>query len=53
MEQGITPPDAEDRFDFKRLPLTEDKVHKLIVLKGVLREDGTVEGVRVSGTARL
>jgi len=47
MEQGITPPDAEDRFDFKRLPLTEDKVHKLIVLKGVLREDGTVEGVRV------
>ena len=47
MEQGITPPDAEDRFDFKRLPLTEDKVHKLIVLKGVLREDGTVEGVQV------
>ena len=47
MEQGITPPDAEDRFDFKRLPLPEDKVHKLIVLKGVLREDGTVEGVQV------
>jgi len=47
MEQGITPPDAEDRFDFKRLPLSEDKIHKLIVLKGVLREDGTVEGVQV------
>lgn len=47
MEQGITPPDAEDRFDFKRLPLPEDKVHKLIVLKGQLREDGTLEGLTV------
>lgn len=47
MEQGITPPDAETRFDFKRLPLPEDKVHKLIVLKGILREDGVVEGLQV------
>ena len=47
MEQGITPPDAESRFDFKRLPLPEDKVHKLIVLKGLLREDGTVQGLQV------
>jgi hypothetical protein len=47
MEQGITPPDAEDRYDFKRLPLPEDRVHKLIVLKGLLREDGSVEGLQV------
>ena len=47
MEQGITPPDAEDRYDFKRLPLPEDKVHKLIVLKGTLLEDGTLEGLQV------
>jgi hypothetical protein len=47
MEQGITPPNAEDRFDFKRLPLPEDKVHKLIVLQGLLREDGVVEGMQV------
>ena len=47
MEQGITPPDAESRFDFKRLPLSEDKVHKLIVLKGSLREDGVVENLQV------
>ena len=47
MEQGITPPDAETRFDFKRLPLPEDKLHKLIVLKGRLREDGTIEGLQV------
>ncbi len=47
MEQGITPPDAESRFDFKRLPLPEDKIHKLIVLKGSLREDGAVENLRV------
>ena len=47
MEQGITPPDAEDRYDFKRLPLPEDKLHKLIVLRGVLREDGALEGLQV------
>jgi Gram-negative bacterial TonB protein C-terminal len=47
MEQGITPPDAELRFDFKRLPLSEDKVHKLIVLKGSLREDGAVENLQI------
>jgi Gram-negative bacterial TonB protein C-terminal len=47
MEQGITPPDAELRFDFKRLPVSEDKVHKLIVLKGSLREDGAVENLQI------
>jgi uncharacterized membrane protein YgcG len=47
MEQGITPPDAESRFDFKRLPLPEDKVHKLIVLKGSLRQDGAVENLQI------
>jgi uncharacterized membrane protein YgcG len=47
MEQGITPPDAESRFDFRRLPLPEDKVHKLIVLKGSLREDGAVENLQI------
>jgi len=47
MEQGITPPDAEDRFDFKRSPLPADKIHKLIVLKGVLREDGTVDAIQI------
>ena len=47
MEQGITPPAAEDRFDFKRLALPEDKVHKQIVLKGLLREDGTVGELEV------
>jgi hypothetical protein len=47
MEQGITPPDADEQFDFKRVPLPEDKIHKLIVLKGVLKEDGTVEGMQV------
>jgi hypothetical protein len=47
MEQGISPPDPDERFDFKRLPLPEDKIHKLIVLKGLLKEDGTVEGLQV------
>jgi uncharacterized membrane protein YgcG len=47
MEQGITAPDAESRFDFKRLPLPEEKVHKLIVLKGSLRDDGAVENLQI------
>jgi len=47
IEQGVTAPDAESRFDFKRLPLPQDKVHKLIVLRGSLREDGAVENLQI------
>jgi hypothetical protein len=47
MEQGITAPDAESRFDFKRLPLPEEKVHKLIVLKGSLGDDGAIENLQI------
>jgi TonB family protein len=49
MESSITPPDPEmpSRFDFKRLPVPIDKARKLIVLKGILKEDGTVGNVEV------
>ena len=47
LEEAMTPPDAEERFDFERVPLPLEKVHKLIVLKGLLREDGTVDNVQV------
>jgi hypothetical protein len=40
-------PDIESRFDFQRLPVPPEKAHKLIVLKGVLRDDGTVDGLQV------
>jgi hypothetical protein len=47
LDAGLTPPDAEARFDFQRLPVPPDKLHKLIVLKGEIREDGTVDKVQV------
>ena len=43
----LVPPDPESRFDFKRLPVPRDKVGKMIVLKGTLRDDGTVDALQV------
>jgi Gram-negative bacterial TonB protein C-terminal len=47
LEQGLIPPDAESRFDFKRLPVPFEKRNKPIVLKGVIKEDGTVDNLSV------
>jgi Gram-negative bacterial TonB protein C-terminal len=47
MEQGLVPPDAETRFDFKRLPVPFEKKNKPIVLKGVIKEDGTIGDLKV------
>jgi hypothetical protein len=44
---GVVPPDVEERFDFRRLPVPEDKADKLIVLHGVIREDGTVDELKI------
>jgi hypothetical protein len=49
LEQGLLPPEVELRFDFRRLPLPQAPapVHKLILLKGVIRADGSVDQVQV------
>jgi hypothetical protein len=47
MEAPIAPPDAQTRFDFQRLPVAPEKAHKLIILKGIIREDGSVDQVQV------
>jgi hypothetical protein len=47
MGQGILPPQAESKFDFQRLPVPEIKAHKMIVLKGTLRDDGSVDEIQV------
>jgi Gram-negative bacterial TonB protein C-terminal len=47
MGHGIVPPQAESKFDFQRLPVPEIKAHKMIVLKGTLRADGSVDEVQV------
>jgi hypothetical protein len=43
LEEGLVAPYAEAKFDFRRLPVPEKDSRKLIVLKGVLEEDGTVD----------
>jgi hypothetical protein len=47
LEQGLVPPDAETRFDFRRVPVPPEKAYKKIVLKGTLRVDGVVENLEV------
>jgi hypothetical protein len=49
LETGLVPPDPdlESRFDFKRLSVPPGKSRQLIVLKGTLKEDGTVDGLEV------
>ena len=47
LENGLLPPDVEARFDFRRLPVPFEKKNKMIVLKGVIKEDGTVENLQV------
>jgi hypothetical protein len=45
--QGLVPPQAETKFDFKRLPVPPAMLHKLIILKGTLGADGTVDPIQV------
>jgi hypothetical protein len=49
LQQGLVPPDPQpdSRFDFKRLPVSPEKLHKKIVLKGILSEDGNIENLQV------
>ncbi len=47
MEEPLVPPEAETRFDFKRTPLPFEKLHKYVVLKGRITEEGTVADVVV------
>lgn len=47
LQEGLLPPDPIEKFDFRRLPVPVDKVGKMIVLKGVIREDGVVDNLKV------
>lgn len=42
LEQALTPPEADSRFDFRRLPVPIEKRHKMILLKGTITEEGVV-----------
>jgi Gram-negative bacterial TonB protein C-terminal len=49
LQPGLVPPDpdSESRFDFQRLHVPQEKAHKMILLKGTLRDDGTVDDLHV------
>jgi TonB-like protein len=47
LDRGLVPPDVEARFDFRRLTLPPEKAHKMIVLKGTLKDDGIPENLEV------
>jgi TonB family protein len=47
MEAALVPPEAETRFEFKRTPLPFEKLHKFVILKGRIDEDGEVTDLKV------
>jgi hypothetical protein len=46
-EVPLIPPEAKKSYDFERLPLSAEKAHKFIILKGAISEDGTVEELEI------
>jgi len=46
-ELPMVPPEAEEEFDFKRVPLPPEKAHKMIVLRGEIGEDGKPQNLEV------
>jgi Gram-negative bacterial TonB protein C-terminal len=47
LEKPLIPPDATVKFDFLRLPVSQDKKRKFIVLKGVIDDKGDVGEVEI------
>ena len=45
--EGLVPPQADTQFDFRRLPVAPEKAHKMIILKGTIRDDGTPSDLQV------
>jgi hypothetical protein len=44
---GLVPPHADEKYDFKRVPVTEDLKDKMIVLRGVIGVDGSISNLEV------
>ena len=47
LAEGLVPPQPQTEFDFQRLPVPAEKTGKMIVLKGEIRDDGTVSDVQI------
>jgi hypothetical protein len=46
LDPGLVPPSVEEQFDFHRPALPTDKMTEMIVLHGVIRQDGSVAEVK-------
>lgn len=46
-ELPLVPPEAEEEFDFKRVPLPPEKANKMIILRGEIGEDGKPQNLEV------
>jgi hypothetical protein len=49
LDPGIVPPSAEEQFDFQRPPLSQSATNgkEMIILQGIIREDGSVGELKV------
>ena len=47
LQEGLLPPDPVEEFEFRRIPVPAYKARKMIVLKGLIREDGVVDNLTV------
>ena len=47
VRDNLTPPWPEKKFDFRRPPIPPERSNRLIILHGRIREDGTVEELKV------
>ena len=47
LESPLVPPAPQDQFDFHRPPFPKNKTAEMIVLKGLIREDGSVDKLTV------
>src|SRR5579864_325564 len=47
MEAGLVPPTADQQFDFRRLAVPEKDADKMIVLRGMIDNDGSTSDVHV------
>jgi len=46
-QEALLAPDPLEEFDFRRTPLTSDLTNKMLILKGVIRDDGAVDKLEV------
>jgi hypothetical protein len=47
LEAPVVPPAPLQTFDFRRPPISKEKAPKNIILKGLIREDGSVANLQV------